>query len=88
MKPKYTTEQLLEAIQASPFDLVVKSVEGSRVTVGLRLSWTCPVTLDVDECDVYSLPSTERYRVSSEETIMSSIRTALHILFDNKEASY
>ena len=86
MKPRYTTEQLLEAIQASPFDLVVKSVEGSRVTV--RLSWTCPVTLDVDERDVYALPSTERYRVSSEETIMSSIRTALHILFGNKEASY
>ena len=86
MKPKYTTEQLLEAIQASPFNLVVTGVDGNRVTV--RLSWTCPVTLDVDEHDVYALPSTERYRVSSEETIMSSIRTALHILFDNKEASY
>lgn len=86
MKPKYTTEQLLEAIQASPFNLVVTGVDGSRVTV--RLSWTCPVTLDVDERDVYALPSAERYRVSSEETIMSSIRTALHILFDNKEASY
>ena len=86
MKPKYTTEQLLEAIQASPFNLVVTGVDGSRVTV--RLSWTCPVTLDVDEHGVYALHSTERYRVYSGETIMSSIRTALHILFDNKEASY
>ena len=86
MKPKYTTEQLLEAIQASPFDIVVKNVEGSRVTV--KLSWTCPVTLDVDEHDVYALHSTEHYGVSSEETIVSSIQTALHIMFDNKEASY
>lgn len=86
MEPKYTTEQLLEAIQASHFNLVVTGVDGSRVTV--RLSWTCPVTLDVDEHGVY-VPGTDRYRVYSiEETIMSSIRTALHILFDNKEASY
>ena len=82
MKPKYTTEQLLEAIQASHFNLVVKDFDDSRVTV--KLSWANPVILDIDDKGVFTAAGTSRV----EDIVLSSIRTALHILFDNKEASY
>jgi hypothetical protein len=87
VKPKYTTEQLLEAIQASPFDIVVKSVDGDKVEVSSPFE-DSTLTVVSDETEVFILHTPVRYNTAWEDVIISSLRTALHILFDNKEASY
>ena len=50
----------------------------------MKLSWANPVILEIDDKGVFTAAGTSRV----EDIVLSSIRTALHILFDNKEASY
>ena len=87
MKPKYSVEQIVEAISASHLYLVVKSVDGDKVEVSSPFE-DCTFTVVSDETKVFILHTPVRYNTAWEDAIISSLRTALHILFDNKEASY
>ena len=80
--PKYTVEQLLEAIQASHLNLVVKGVDGNTVKVIEEGSGRWQVSLGLDSTGgVYSVYGMSQY----EASIISSLNTALHILFDSNE---
>lgn len=87
MKPKYSVEQIVEAVSASHLYLVIKSVDGSKVEVSSPFE-DSTLTVVSDETKVFILHTPVRYNTAWEDVIISSLRTALHILFDNKEASY
>ena len=87
MKPKYSVEQIVEAIAASHLYLVVKSVDGDKVEVCSPFEGST-LTVVSDETGVFILHTPVRYNTAWEDVIISSLRTALHILFDNKEVSY
>ena len=80
-KPKYTVEQMLEAIQASHINLVVKEVDVNTVKVIEEGSGRWQVSLGLDSTGVYSVYGRSQY----EASIISSLNTALHILFDSNE---
>ena len=80
--PKYTVEQLLEAIHASHLNLVVKEVDGDTVTFS-EGGWK-PLTIESDSSGV----CVSRGHSPYEASIISSIKTALHILFDSNEVIY
>lgn len=85
MKPKYSVEQIVEAISASHLYLVVKSVDRDKVEVCSPFE---TLTVVSDETGLFILHKHVRYNITWEDAVLSSLRTALHILFDNKEASY
>ena len=85
MKPKYSVEQIVEAISASHLYLVVKSVDGDKVEVSSPFE---TLTVVSDEIGLFVQNKHVRYNITWEDAILSSLRTALHILFDNKEVSY
>ena len=80
MKPKYSVEQILESIEASHLPLVVRSVDEDKVEVGkARCMCLCIVASDEDGLILDYLECTDPEWVDS---ILSSLKTALHILFD------
>ena len=87
MKPKYSVEQILEAVEASHLPLFVMCVDKEKVEVGSPYE-DSTLTVVSDETGVFILHTPVRYNTAWEDVIISSLRTALHILFDNKEASY
>ena len=87
MKPKYSVEQIVEAVAASHLYLVVKSVDRDKVEVSSPLEDSAFVIVS-DETEVFILHTPVRYNTAWEDVILSSLRTALQIMFDNKEASY
>jgi len=81
MKPKYSVEQILEAIEASHFSLVVKSVDGEKVEIDLP-GQEETVTIVCDTSSLFILHTPARYNTVLEQLVLSSLKTALHILFD------
>ena len=89
MKPKYSVEQILEAIEASHLPLVVKGVDADKGALELlhqvELELLYPVeTIAVvsDENELLILHTSPRCSTVVEQVAMSSLRTALHILFN------
>ena len=80
--PKYTVEQLLEAIQASHLHLVVKEVDGNNVKVGIPCQK--PITIESDSNGVRAIGAWNMH----EAHIIGSLQTALHILFNSNEVIY
>ena len=81
MKPKYSVEQILESIEASHLPLVVRSVDGEKVEIDLLgQEETATVVCDTDTLFILHTPV--RYNTVLEQVVLSSLKTALHILFD------
>ena len=81
MKPKYSVEQILEAVEASHLPLVVRSVDEEKVEIGLPgQEETATVVCDTDTLFILHTPV--RYNTVLEQVVLSSLKTALHILFD------
>ena len=81
MKPKYSVEQILEAVEASHLPLVVRSVDGEKVEIDLLgQEETAAVVCDTDTLFILHTPV--RYNTVLEQVVLSSLKTALHILFD------
>lgn len=81
MKPKYSVEQILEAIEASHLPLIVRSVDGDKVELDL-LYQAGTVAVVSDENGLLNLHSPVRCYTEWEKVVMSSLQTALRILFD------
>ena len=81
MKPKYSVEQILESIEASHFSLVVKSVDGEKVEIDLP-GQEETATVVCDTSSLFILHTPARYNTVQEQLVLSSLKTALHILFD------
>ena len=81
MKPKYSVEQILEAVEASHLHLVVKSVDGDNMEIEL-LHQVETVAVVSDENGLLILHTSPRCSTVVEQVTMSSLKTALHILFD------
>ena len=67
MKPKYSVEQILEAVEASHLPLVVKGVDGDNIEIELLHQVETVVVVSNAVLD---------------QVVLSSLKTALHILFD------
>ena len=81
MKSKYSVEQILEAVEASHLPLVVRSVDGEKVEIDLLgQEETATVVCDTDTLFILHTPV--RYNRVLEQVVLSSLKTALHILFD------
>lgn len=81
MKPKYSVEQILEAIEASHFSLAVKSVDGEKVEIDLPGQVETALVV-CDTSSLFILHTPARYNTVLEQLVLSSLKTALHILFD------
>ena len=81
MKPKYSVEQILEAVEASHLPLVVRSVDGDKVELDL-LCQVEAVTVVSDADTLFILHTPARYNTVLDKLVLSSLKTALHILFD------
>ncbi len=84
MKPKYTVEQILEAIEASHLPLFVMCVDEEKVEVGSpyvdNTFTTFTVVSDAD--GLLALNNPVRGYTEWEKVVLASLKTALHILFD------
>ena len=84
MKPKYSVEQIVEAIAASHLSLFAVDTEMGKVEVGSLLKRTTVlVTSDEDSLFIPYPPALEQ--TEWERVVLSSLRTALRIMFDNGE---
>lgn len=81
MKPKYSVEQILEAVEASHLPLFVMCVDEEKVEVGSPYG-DSPLTIVSDAAGLLILNSPVRGYTEWEKVVMSSLKTALHILFD------
>ena len=81
MKPKYSVEQILEAVEASHLPLVVKGVDADKVELEL-LYPVETIAVVSDENELLILHTPPRCRTVVEQIAMSSLKTALHILFN------
>ena len=81
MKPKYSVEQILEAVEASHLPLAVKGVDAEKVELDL-LYQVETVAVVSDEDGLFILYTPPRCSTVVEQVAMSSLKTALHILFD------
>ena len=81
MKPKYSVEQILEAIEASHLPLFVMCVDEEKVEVGSPYVDT-PLTVVSDADGLFILTNPVRSYTEWEKVVLSSLKTALHILFD------
>ena len=95
MKPKYSVEQILEAVEASHLPLVVKGVDADKGALELlhqvELELLYPVeTIAVvsDENELLILHTSPRCSTVLEQVVLSSLKTALHILFNSNEVIY
>ena len=80
MKPKYSVEQILEAVEASHLPLVVRSVDEDKVEVGeAHCMGSYIVESDEDGLILDCLECTDP---EWGEVVINSLATALHILFD------
>ena len=83
MKPKYSVEQILEAVEASHLPLVVKGVDADKVELELELLYPVETIAVVsDENELLILHTPPRCSTVVEQVAMSSLKTALHILFN------
>lgn len=81
MKPKYTVEQILEAIEASHLSLFVMCVDEEKVEVGNPyVDTSLTVISNADGLLALNNPVKEYTEV--EKVVLVSLETALHILFD------
>ncbi len=81
MTPKYSVEQILEAIEASHLPLFVMCVDEEKVEVGSPYADTSlTVVSDVD--GLLTLNNPVRGYTELEKVVLASLKTALHILFD------
>ena len=80
MKPKYSVEQILEAVEASHLPLVIRSVDGDKVELGkAHCMGSCIVASNEDGLILdYLECSDSEWR----KVVINSLATALHILFD------
>ena len=81
MKTKYSVEQILEAVEASHLPLVVRSVDKDKVELDL-LCQVETVTVVSDADMLFILHTPVRYNTVLEQVVLSSLKTAIHILFD------
>lgn len=81
MKPKYSVEQILEAIEASHLPLFVMCVDEEKVEVGSPYVDT-PLTVVSDADGLLTLNNPVRGCTEWEKVVLASLKTALHILFD------
>lgn len=81
MKPKYSVEQILEAVEASHLPLVVKGVDADKVELNL-LYQVETIAVVSDENELLILHTPPRCSTVVEQVVMSSLKTALHILFN------
>lgn len=81
MKPKYSVEQILEAVEASHLPLFVMCVDEEKVEVGSQYVDT-PLTVVSDADGLLTLNNPVRGYTESEKVVLASLKTALHILFD------
>ena len=81
MKPKYSVEQILEAVEASHLPLAVKGVDAEKVELDL-LYQVETVAVVSDEDGLFILHTPPRCSTVVEQVAMSSLKTALHILFN------
>ena len=81
MKPKYSVEQILEAVEASHLPLAVKGVDAEKVELDL-LYQVETVAVVSDEDGLFILHTPPRCSTVVEQVAMSSLKTALNILFD------
>ena len=80
MKPKYSVEQILEAIEASHLPLFVVCVDEEKVEVGeAHCMGSYIVESDEDGLILDYLECTDP---EWGEVMINSLATALHILFD------
>lgn len=80
-KPKYTVEQILDAIEASHLPLFVMCVDEGKVEVGSPYVDTS-LTVVSDADTLFILHTPVRYNTLFEKVVLASLKTALHILFD------
>ena len=81
MKPKYSVEQILEAIEASHLPLFVMCVDEEKVEVGSPYVDTS-LTVVSDADGLLTLNNPVRGYTECEKVVLASLKTALHILFD------
>ena len=81
MNPKYSVEQILEAVEASHLPLFVMCVDKEKVEVGSPYE-DDPFTVVSDADGLLILHNPVRGYTEWEKVVMSSLKTALHILFD------
>ena len=81
MKPKYSVEQILEAIEAGHLPLFVTCVDEEKVKVGSLYGGT-PLTVVSDADGLLILNNPVRGYTEWEKVVLASLKTALHILFD------
>ena len=81
MKPKYSVEQILEAVEASHLPLFVMCVDEEKVEVGSQYE-DPTLTIVSDAAGLLILNSPVRGYTDWDKVVMSSLKTALHILFD------
>ena len=81
MKPKYSVEQILEAIEASHLPLFVMCVDEEKVEVGSPYVDTS-LTVVSDADGLLTLNNPVRGYTELEKVVLASLKTALHILFD------
>ena len=87
MKPKYTVEQILEAVEASHLPLFVVCVNEEKVEVGNTcVDTTLTVISNADGLLALNHPDKEYTEV--EKVVLVSLETALHILFNSNEVIY
>ena len=79
--PKYSVEQILEAIEASHLPLFVMSVDEEKVEVGCQYLDT-PLAVGSNADGLLALDNPVRDYTECEKIVLVSLETALHILFD------
>ena len=81
MKPKYSVEQILEAVEASHLPLFVMCVDKDKVEVGSPYE-DDHLTIVSDAYGLCILHNPVGCYTEWDKVVMSSLNTALHILFD------
>ena len=81
MKPKYSVEQILEAIEASHLPLFVMCVDEEKVEVEPPYEED-PLTVVSNMDGLFILNNPVRSYTEWEKVVLASLKTALHILFD------
>ena len=81
MKPKYSVEQILEAVEASHLPLFVMCVDEEKVEVGSQYLDT-PLTVVSNADGLLALNEPVGGYTECDRIVLVSLETALHILFD------
>ena len=81
MKPKYSVEQILDAIEASHLPLFVMCVDEEKVEVDSPYADTS-LTVASDADGLLTVNNTVIGYTELEKVVLASLKTALHILFD------